>query len=43
MKSGDQGHATVFLKDKGQIGSRAGFDADAQILPGFREKVGFVF
>jgi protein-L-isoaspartate(D-aspartate) O-methyltransferase len=43
MKSGAQGHATVFLKDKGQIGSRAGFDADAQILPGFREKVGFVF
>jgi protein-L-isoaspartate(D-aspartate) O-methyltransferase len=43
VKSGAQGHATVFLKDKGQIGSRAGFDADAQILPGFREKVGFVF
>lgn len=43
VKSGASGHATVFLKEKGQVGSRAGFDADAQILPGFREKVGFVF
>jgi protein-L-isoaspartate(D-aspartate) O-methyltransferase len=43
VKSGAQGHATVFLKEKGQVGSRTGFDADAQILPGFREKVGFVF
>jgi len=43
VKSGAQGHAAVFLKEKGQVGSRAAFDADAQILPGFREKVGFVF
>ena len=43
VKSGASGHATVFLKEKGQIGTRAAFDADAPILPGFREKVGFVF
>jgi protein-L-isoaspartate(D-aspartate) O-methyltransferase len=43
VKSGASGHATVFLKEKGQIGSRAAFDADAPVLPGFREKVGFVF
>lgn len=43
VKSGASGHATVFLKEKGQVGSRAAFDADAPILPGFREKVGFVF
>ncbi|HEY2033721.1 MAG TPA: protein-L-isoaspartate O-methyltransferase [Rhizomicrobium sp.] len=43
VKSGASGHATVFLKEKGQVGSRKAFDADAAILPGFREKVGFVF
>lgn len=43
VKAGAQGHAALFLKEKGRIGSRAAFDADAQILPGFREKVGFVF
>jgi len=43
VKSGASGHATVFLKEKGQVGTRAAFDADAPILPGFREKVGFVF
>jgi protein-L-isoaspartate(D-aspartate) O-methyltransferase len=43
VKTGASGHATVFIKDQGQIGTRTGFDADAPILPGFREKVGFVF
>ena len=43
VKSGASGHATVFLKERGQIGRRAAFDADAPVLPGFREKVGFVF
>jgi protein-L-isoaspartate(D-aspartate) O-methyltransferase len=43
VKTGASGHATVFLKEQGQVGRRAGFDADATILPGFREKVGFVF
>jgi protein-L-isoaspartate(D-aspartate) O-methyltransferase len=43
MKTSAQGHATVFLKQNGRIGSRTDFDADAPILPGFREKVGFVF
>ncbi|MBS0272932.1 MAG: protein-L-isoaspartate O-methyltransferase [Proteobacteria bacterium] len=43
VKAGASGHATVFVKEQGQIGTRTGFDADAPILPGFREKVGFVF
>jgi protein-L-isoaspartate(D-aspartate) O-methyltransferase len=43
VKSGAQGHATVFLKEQGKIGRRPAFDAHAPILPGFREKVGFVF
>jgi protein-L-isoaspartate(D-aspartate) O-methyltransferase len=43
VKTGASGHAMVFLKEQGQVGRRTGFDADAPILPGFREKVGFVF
>jgi protein-L-isoaspartate(D-aspartate) O-methyltransferase len=43
MKTAAQGHAVVFLKENGQVGRRAAFDADAAVLPDFREKVGFVF
>lgn len=38
-----QGHAQVFLKEGGRIGNRTDFDADAPLLPGFKQKVGFVF
>jgi len=38
-----QGHAYVFLKEKGRIGSRMDFDATVPVLTGFTKKVGFVF
>lgn len=43
VKTGAQGHAQVFLKENGRVGSRVAFDADAPILAGFRQKAGFVF
>jgi len=43
IQSGAQGHAHLFLKDKGRVGSRADFDATVPVLAGFRKVVGFVF
>ncbi|MGN6514418.1 MAG: protein-L-isoaspartate O-methyltransferase family protein [Rhizomicrobium sp.] len=43
VKTDGQSHAQVFLKQGGRMGNRAGFDADAPLLAGFKQKVGFVF
>lgn len=43
VQSGAQGRAHLYLRRSGRIGSRAAFDASAPLLPGFRQKVGFVF
>jgi len=43
LKPDAQGKGQVYLKESGRIGSRADFDADSPILPGFRQKAGFVF
>lgn len=43
IQSGAQGHAHLFVKDKGRVGSRADFDATVPLLTGFRKVVGFVF
>jgi hypothetical protein len=43
MGTGPDGKATLFRKDKGEIGSRALFDAAAPALPGFAKAPAFVF
>jgi protein-L-isoaspartate(D-aspartate) O-methyltransferase len=43
IQGGAQGHAQLFVKDKGRVGSRADFDATVPVLTGFRKVVGFVF
>ncbi len=43
IQSGAQGHAHLFVKDKGRVGGRADFDATVPVLTGFRKVVGFVF
>ena len=43
IQSGAQGHAHLFQKDRGRVGSRADFDATVPVLAGFRKVVGFVF
>jgi protein-L-isoaspartate(D-aspartate) O-methyltransferase len=42
LKDG-QSRAWLFLKENGQIGRRADFDADVPVLAGFRKAMGFVF
>jgi len=43
LQEGPQGHAHVYLKEDGVLGSRADFDAIVPNLAGFRRQVGFVF
>ena len=41
--SGAQGRAVLYVKEHGQVGRRAGFDATVPLLAGFKKHVGFVF
>ena len=43
LQAGAQGHANLFIKDKGRVGRRPDFDATVPVLGGFRKVVGFVF
>ena len=43
LSGGPQGRAHLYVRDKGNIGSRADFDATIPVLAGFRKVVGFVF
>lgn len=43
MGTGPDGKATLFRKDRGEIGSRALFDAGAPALPAFAKAPAFVF
>jgi protein-L-isoaspartate(D-aspartate) O-methyltransferase len=38
-----QGHAVLYLNERGRIGQRVVFDATVPLLSGFRQPVGFVF
>jgi protein-L-isoaspartate(D-aspartate) O-methyltransferase len=40
---GGQGHAHLYVREKGRAGSRPDFDATVPLLAGFRKAVGFVF
>jgi protein-L-isoaspartate(D-aspartate) O-methyltransferase len=42
-QSGPQGHAVLYLKENGRVGSRADFDASVPLLAGFKKRLGFVF
>ncbi|MBN9553561.1 MAG: protein-L-isoaspartate O-methyltransferase [Alphaproteobacteria bacterium] len=43
LQSGPQGRAMLFVKENGQVGGRAGFDANVPLLAGFKKHIGFVF
>ena len=43
VQSGAQGRAMLYLKEHGQIGHRADFDANVPLLAGFKKHIGFVF
>jgi protein-L-isoaspartate(D-aspartate) O-methyltransferase len=43
QQSGPQGHAVLYRKENGQVGSRADFDASVPLLAGFKKRLGFVF
>jgi protein-L-isoaspartate(D-aspartate) O-methyltransferase len=43
LQSGAQGRATLYLKEHGQVGHRADFDANVPLLAGFKKHIGFVF
>ncbi len=43
IQNGESGCAHLFVREKGHIGSRPGFDATVPVLAGFRKKVRFVF
>ena len=43
MQTGAQGRATLFVREHGQVGSRAGFDSTVPLLAGFRHAQGFIF
>lgn len=43
LQSGAQGRAVLYLKEHGQIGHRADFDANVPLLAGFKKHIGFVF
>lgn len=43
IQNGPQGHAHIYLKEDGVVGSRADFDAVVPDLAGFKRQVGFVF
>jgi len=42
-QAGPQGRAVLYVKEHGQVGRRAGFDATVPLLAGFKKHVGFVF
>ena len=43
LQSGAQGRAMLYLKEHGQVGRRADFDANVPLLAGFKKHLGFVF
>ena len=43
VANGTAGKAQLFLRERGRIGCRAGFDANVPALVGFAKSVGFVF
>ena len=43
LQTGAQGRAMLYLKEHGQIGHRADFDANVPLLAGFKKRLGFVF
>ncbi len=43
VREGKQGHAHVYVRDKGRTGKRVDFDSGVPLLTGFRKVVGFVF
>lgn len=43
LQNGVTGRAHIFVRENGQIGSRADFDATVPTLVGFRKTIGFVF
>ncbi|MGB8364518.1 MAG: protein-L-isoaspartate O-methyltransferase family protein [Rhizomicrobium sp.] len=43
VQNGGPGRAVLYLRERGRIGHRVGFDASVPLLAGFRETVGFVF
>ena len=43
LQSGAQGRAVLYLKEHGQIGHRADFDANVPLLAGFKKHIGFIF
>jgi protein-L-isoaspartate(D-aspartate) O-methyltransferase len=43
IANGTMGKAQLFLRERGRIGCRSGFDADVPVLVGFSKSVGFVF
>ncbi|MDE2113196.1 MAG: protein-L-isoaspartate O-methyltransferase [Alphaproteobacteria bacterium] len=43
IQKGTYGRAHLFVREKGCIGSRVGFDASVPVLAGFKKAVGFVF
>jgi len=42
-QTGAQGRAILYVKEHGQVGRRAGFDATVPVLAGFKRHVGFIF
>jgi protein-L-isoaspartate O-methyltransferase len=42
-QSGAQGLAVLYIKEHGQVGRRAAFDAFVPLLAGFKKHVGFIF
>jgi len=42
-QSGPVGQATLYVKERGQVGGRPGFDASVPLLAGFKKRLGFVF
>ena len=43
LQTGAQGRAVLYLKEHGQVGHRADFDANVPLLAGFKKSLGFVF
>jgi protein-L-isoaspartate(D-aspartate) O-methyltransferase len=43
QQTGAQVRATLYLKERGQVGARADFDATVPALAGFKKRLGFVF
>jgi protein-L-isoaspartate(D-aspartate) O-methyltransferase len=43
VRSGSLTRAVLYLRELGRVGHRTAFDANAPLLAGFRESVGFIF